>query len=145
VDWGSFFTGVAVTIVGGLILAAVLGGPRLFIRRRERKAKEAERRREDRAYLRGGVLQVTRELRENARLVERLDTGDADPSERRYLSLLQWRDFQSQIAGLQGEAPDLWRELVGAYTDIDMARHDQKLPSSDDLLRLADRLEKAAD
>jgi hypothetical protein len=84
-------------------------------------------------------------MRENARLVERLEAGDADSSERRYLSLLQWRNFQEQIAALRAEAPELWRELVGIYADLDMARHGQKLPSSDDLLRLADRLDKAAD
>jgi hypothetical protein len=145
VDWGSFFTGVAVTVVGGLILAAIFGVPGWYRRRRKKNAKEAEARREARAHIRAGVQEITREMRENARLVERLEAGDADSSERRYLSLLQWRNFQEQIAALRAEAPELWRELVGIYADLDMARHGQKLPSSDDLLRLADRLDKAAD
>jgi hypothetical protein len=140
-DWGSVATGVAI----GLIVGVVFRVHPWYVRRRERKAKEAEERSLARAYLRGGVQQVTRELRENARLVERLETGDADPSERRYLSLLQWRDFKRQIAGLQAEAPELWTDLVGMYADVDMARHGQRLPMSDDLLSLADRLDKAAD
>ena len=84
-------------------------------------------------------------MRANADLVERFEAGDQPPPERRALSRLQWHNFKEQIAGLRAEDPDLWRDMVDMDAEVDMARHGQKLPSSDGLLRLADRLDKAAE
>ena len=53
VDWSSFLTGVAVTVVGGLILAFALGAPQWYLRRRRQTAVEAER-----AYIERIPIQV---------------------------------------------------------------------------------------
>jgi hypothetical protein len=59
----------------------------------------------------------------------------------------EWRDRQGEMAGLQDEAPELWKELAGTYADLDVMRHGvlASQPRSDYLLSLADRLDKAAD
>jgi hypothetical protein len=122
VDWGSFLTGVAVTVVGGLILAALFGGPRWYVRRRERQAKEAEAEFIRRTPIRVGGHIVATELRWNAGVLKRCEEGGDVPAELRAVRLDEWRDRESEMAGLQDEAPDLWKELSGTYADLDHMR-----------------------
>jgi hypothetical protein len=151
VDWGSFWTGVAGTVVASLIVAAVVAGVRWYGRRRKRKAKEAEDRRQTRSALRVGAHEVARELRGNAKVVKRFEEGDAPfpsqgfPSEGKYVALFEWRRRKSEMVGLRDENPELWHELETAYAALDLARHGMKPPRSDDLSRLADRLDEAAE
>jgi hypothetical protein len=150
VDW--LWKGLVVTVVGGLTVWAVVAAVRWYERRRKRKAKEAEDRRLARTPLRVGGPIVARELRANAEVVKRVEEGDAPfpsqgfPSEGKYVSLFEWRGRKSEMAGLRDEDPALWRELEAAYADLDHARHRlANPPRSDDLLRLADRLDEAAE
>jgi hypothetical protein len=150
VDW--LWEGLVVTVVGGVILAAIFGVPRWYVRQRKRKAKEAEDRSLARTPLRVGGHIVARELRANAEVMKRFEEGDAPlpsqgfPSEGKYVSLFEWRGRKNEMAGLRDENPELWHELETAYADLDHARHRlANPPRSDDLLRLADRLDEAAD
>jgi hypothetical protein len=134
VDWGSFSTGVAATVVGGLIVAAVIAGARWYGRRREKKKKEAEAEYSRRRPIRVGGHIVAKELRANAEvLVKRSEEGDARGS----VSLFEWRSRKNEMAGLRDENPELWHELETAYAELDITRHGVvKPPRSDDLLRL---------
>ena len=144
--WGSFLTGVAVTVVGGLILAALFGGPRWYVRRRARQAKEAEDERLRRTPIRVGGHIVATELRWNAGVLERCEEGAEIPAELRTVRLHEWRDRESEMAGLQDEAPDLWKELGVTFADLDHMRHGlASRPRSDYVVRLADRLDEAAE
>jgi hypothetical protein len=145
-DWSSVATGVVVGVVVGLILAVVLGAPRWYARRRERKAKEAEARAINRAHLRGGASNVARELRANAEVAKRCEDGYHVSAEAKFVSLIQWKDFKGQIAGLQAEVPELWQELEETYEALEQTKaRGANPPPSADLLRLADRLEEAAE
>ena len=110
-DWNS----VATSVVVGLILAVVIGSFRWYLRRRERRAKEAEARAINRAHLRAGASQVAQELRANAEVAKRCEDGYHVSAEAKFVSLIQWKDFKGQIAGLQAEAPELWQELEETY------------------------------
>jgi hypothetical protein len=148
VDWGSFLTGVAVTVVGGLILGALFGGPRWYVRRRGRQAKEAAAEFHRRTPIRVGGHFVATELRWNAGVLKRCEEGGDVPAELRTVRLDEWRDRDSEMAGLQAEAPDLWKELGGTYADLDVMRHGVIPASSlrsDYVLRLAGRLDEAAE
>jgi hypothetical protein len=107
-DWGSFGTGVAVTVVGGLIVWAIIASFHWYGRRRERKAKEIEARNFERIPLRAGAVQIAQELRENAEVAKRFEGGHRAPREGKAISLVQWKNFKGQIAQLQTEAPELW-------------------------------------
>jgi hypothetical protein len=123
VDWGSFVTGVAVTVVGGLIVAGVVAGSRWHVKRRERRAKKAEAELIRRTPLRVGGHIVADELRRNADVAKRCEEGHPVPTEAVAIRLGDWRERKNEMAGLRDEVPELWRYL----------------------LRLAERLDKAAD
>jgi hypothetical protein len=153
VDWGSFFSGVGVTVVGGLILAVVIGSARWYIGRPERKAKEAEAEAKEaeaetirRTPIRVGGHIVADELRWNADVAKRCEGGSHVPTEGSTMRLEAWRDRQGEMAGLRDEAPGLWQELIDTYTALELTRvRGAYPPRSDDLLVLAERLDDAAE
>jgi hypothetical protein len=145
-DWGAFWTLVAVGVVSGLIVAGVVAGPPWYRRRRERQAKEAEAELIRRTPIRVGGHIVATELRWNAGVVKRCEEGGDVPAELKTVRLDEWRDRKNEMAGLQDEAPKLWKELVGTYADLDHMRHGMASPPrSDYVLSLADRLDEAAE
>ena len=97
-DWGSL---VAATAVGGLIVLAVDGGARWYLRRRERRAKQAEAEYDRRTYIRVGGHIVATELRTNADVAKRFEAGNRAPSEGKAVSLTAWRERKSEIMGLR--------------------------------------------
>jgi hypothetical protein len=144
-DWGSFWTGVAVTVVGGLILFALIEGPRWYRRRQKQEAKDAERRYIQRMPIHVGGPIVAGELRLNADLAKRCEQGSHVPSEARQLELIAWRERRGDIAGLEGEDPRLWTELRETYEALERSKRDGgHPPASAILLDLAGRLEKAS-
>ena len=93
-------TGVGVTVVGGLILAVLVGGPRWYIRRRERQAKEAEAEGIRRTPIRVGGHIVATELRWNAGVVKRCEErGDVPSAELQTVRLYEWRDASVPASG----------------------------------------------
>jgi hypothetical protein len=102
----------AITVVAGLIVAAVIAGARLYGRRREEKAKEAEAEYIHRTPIRVGGHIVANELRAHAEVMKRIEEGDAHfPSEGRFVSLFEWRGRRNEIAELRDENPELWQEF----------------------------------
>jgi hypothetical protein len=154
-DWGSFWTGVAVAVVGGLILFLLIEGPRSFNRRRGRKAAEAkeQRRREreeakertiERTKLRATSEAVVAELRANAELAKRCEDGSHVPEEARKLELVEWKDRRNEMTILHLEDPQLWDDLRETYDALFRSKRDGGWPpTSAELLDLADRLEAA--
>lgn len=139
--WDVIWTGVVI----GLTVAAVVASADWYVKRRARKAKKAEARSEARIHLRAGADQVAQELRANAGVAKRFEVGHRAPSEGKAVSLVQWRNFKGQIAGLQAEAPELWHELEETYEALEETKAEGVFPPPPaDLLRLADRLVKAA-
>jgi hypothetical protein len=147
VDWWTvIWTGVVVGVVVSVIVAAIFRIPRWYVRRREKKAKEAEARRSARIHITAGAGNVARELRENAEVAKRCEDGYHVPAEAPHLSLIQWKDFKGQIAQLEAEAPELWQELEDTYGALRQTKaRGASPPQSADLLKLADRLEEAAE
>jgi hypothetical protein len=89
---------------------------------------------------------VATELRWNAGVLKRCEEGGDVPAELRTVRLDEWRDRESEMAGLQDEARDLWKELSGTYADLDHMRHGlASPPRSDYVSSLADRLDEAAE
>jgi len=138
---------VVVTVVGGIILAVLVGGPRWYVKRRERKRKLAEADQIRRMPISVGGHIVAAELRWNAlNVAKRCEDGSHVPTEGRKVRLEDWRSRKAEMAGLRDEAPALWEELVEAYGDLDLTRLSGAYPPrSDYLLDLADRLDEAAD
>jgi hypothetical protein len=66
-DPTTFEGALAVLIVGSLIVPAILGGLRWYLKRRQRKAKEAEARREARLHLRAGEADLLEALKDRLR------------------------------------------------------------------------------
>jgi len=89
---------------------------------------------------------VATELRWNAGVLKRCEEGGDVPAELRTVRLDEWRDRESEMAGLQDEARDLWKELGGTYADLDHMRHGlASPPRSDYVSSVADRLDEAAE
>jgi hypothetical protein len=153
VDWGSFLTGVGVTVVGGLILAVLIGSARWYLGRPERKAKEAEAEAKEaeaesirRTPIRVGGHIVADELRWNADVAKRCEDGSHVPTEGKTVRLEAWSDRQGEMAGLRDEAPELWQELVDTYNALELSRvRGAYPPRSNDILALAERLDNAAE
>jgi hypothetical protein len=124
-----------------------LRAPRRHVKRRERQAKDAERRLEQRAWLVGTSGEVARELRENAAVAKRCEEGYHVSAEAKFVSLLEWESHnrRGEMGQIEAENPKLWRDLETAYAALKETRaRAAKPPPSADLLSLADRVEKAA-
>jgi hypothetical protein len=81
-----------------------------------------------------------------AEVAKRCEDGYHVPAEAPHLSLIQWKDFKGQIAQLEAEAPELWQELEDTYGALRQTKaRGASPPQSPDLLKLADRLEEAAE
>lgn len=115
-------------------------------KRRKEEAAAAEAQAIARAPIRGGSANVVQELRTNAEVAKRCEEGYHVLSEAQHLSLIHWKDFKGQIAALEVEAPELWKELEETYEALSLSKsRGAQPPSSEDLLELADRLDKAAE
>jgi hypothetical protein len=116
------------------------------VRRQKEQAAADEAKAVSRAHIRGGAQNVVHELRTNADVAKRCEDGYHVAAEAQHLSLLQWKNFKGQIAGLEAEAPELWQELEETYEALELSKtRGAQPPPSADLLELADRLAKAAD
>jgi hypothetical protein len=136
--WEAIWTGVLV----GLAVAAMIAVVHWYLGRRETKAREAKAR----IPLGAGALLVVPEIRTNAEVAKRCEEGYHVSAEATFVSLTQWKDFKNQIAGLQAEDPELWRELEETYGALEQTKaRAAQPPQSAYLLTLADRLENAAE
>jgi hypothetical protein len=116
------------------------------IERQREQAAADEAKAVSRAHIIGGSHNVVRELRTNADVAKRCEEGYHVPVEAQHFSLLQWKDFKNQIAGLEAEAPELWQELEETYAALELSKaRGAQPPSSAYLLELADRLAMAAE
>jgi hypothetical protein len=141
VDWGD----VAVGVVVGLIVAAIIGGVRWYGRRRERQAKEAGAEYNRRAPVRVGGHIVADELRANAGLARQCEEGRSVATEVRKLVFVAWHDRRAEMLPLRTEDPALWGDLEAAYVALETSKSDGDWPPTEaGLLELADRLDKAA-
>jgi hypothetical protein len=144
-DWGSFWTGVAATVIGSLIVAAIIGGVRWYNRRRREKGEEAEVAHLRRMPVRVGGHIVAGELRLNAELAKRCEEGSHVPSEARNLEVTEWRGRRGEMMPLRDEDPELWTALEETYAALDQSKRDGGYPPTEaSLLELADRLDEAA-
>jgi len=114
-------------------------------RRKERAAaEEAESIR--RAPIRVGGHIVAEELRHNAEVAKRCEGGGHVPSEVQHIGLFDWWGRRGEMAGLRNEAPELWEDLERTYAALEESKNRGGYPpSSDVLLALAGRLDKAAE
>lgn len=143
-DPGSFFGGVVVAVVGGLVLAFVLGVPRLLANQRKQKREAETSERERRTPIRVGAHIVASELRESAEIAERCHGGLHVPSEAAKLSLNEWQARRGEMLPLRDENADLWTTLGAAYEALARSKRDGAYPPSASELRdLADRLDAA--
>ncbi|MDF2753081.1 MAG: hypothetical protein K0S82_1464 [Gaiellaceae bacterium] len=116
------------------------------VQRQKEQAAADEAKAISRAHIIGGSQNVVHELRTNADVAKRCEEGYHVAVEAQHLSLLQWKDFKNQIAGLEAEAPELWQELEETYEALERSKaRGAQPPPSADLLELADRLAKAAE
>jgi hypothetical protein len=146
VDWGSFWTGVAVAVVAGLILALILRGPVWYRARRRRQAEAAQTAYIWRTPIRVSGQEVARELRENADVAQRCETGSPVRAEARHIGVVKWMDREHELSPLRSEDPALWQELQATYDALRLTRtQGAGPPSSTHLLELAERLDRAAE
>ena len=104
-NWTSFWTGVAVTVVGGLILFVIIGGPRWFLAWRKKGALEADRAYTERTPIRVGGHIVAEEIRANANIALRCEEGHHVPSEARRLTALPGQ-LQPRITRASSSSPN---------------------------------------
>jgi hypothetical protein len=146
-SWGDFWFWVAVSVVAGLIVAAIVAGATWAVRRRGERNRWLFQEYLHRAGLRAGLSAVASELRDAAHIAERCEEGQGYvPELVARLSVEAWADRRGEMDYLRGDDPPTWNELEETYRALRESKQGGGYPpKSTDLLALAERLEKILD
>jgi hypothetical protein len=141
----SFWGGVAVGVVTGLILAGLLAVPRWYLRRREERRRLDEQERFRRIPVTVGASIVAGELREAADIAARCEGGHYVPEETRKLRLEEWEGRRGEMLPLRDDDAELWQSLTATYEALSRSKRDGAWPpAAADLRELAEQLDAYA-
>jgi hypothetical protein len=147
VSWVDFFFGVGVTVVGGIVLAIIVGGGRSLLTRNQRAQQADAEAYARRTPARAGFAAVASELRWNADIAERCEHGHEHvPSAVANLRVDEWYARREEMTPLRDEDPKLWWSIERMYDALRLSKQSGGYPpNSADIRRLIEEVDLRAD